>query len=509
MELFFIFALSSVAILWLFYRWSDRRIIQFASKVGSYKSQVILGFGAIETPATLLRNSIKNCRKLGHNYLTYVGPFPHFFTSDPETIKCILTSKLTRSKPKLSYSGFRHALGNGLLTMTDKEWQPHRKLLDVAFKFSKVVEFVPIFNNKISRLFEELDTCHVMENSHEILVFCREYMMTITGETMLGRDLDKSPTFDVKYCAQRVTRALEYISEIMFNILYLIMYFTNIKFIIKLADIMVLKEKRKILDFFRNQIDETYNHYSKGTQNDIEYLENSDKAIARYFHEIIKNNIIKKDLAITSMMHIFAASFESTSSTLYKTMLMLAIHPEYQEKVYAEICKMFPANDGGEFQVTYEHVTQLTYLDMFIKETMRIFATIPMFGRLAVGGDLTLSNGIVIPEGLEMGIDVYNLHRNKDVWGSEADTFNPDNFLPSNVEKRHPYAYVPFAKGLRNCIGMRFAEVTLRVAMAKLIKRYKFSTTAKIEDFVLFNRISLDFDDHPPLTIEQRSKLSN
>ncbi|XP_073831095.1 probable cytochrome P450 313a4 [Musca autumnalis] len=500
MDLFLSIAIYSVIFLWIYHRWNDRKVIRLAAKVGAHKSHMILGFGPILTPATLIKNSVDNCQKLGHNFVSYIGPFAHFFTSDPESIKDILTSKMTKNKPKLSYKGMRHALGNGIMTMPDKEWQSHRKLMDTAFKFSKIVEFLPIFHKKMPRLFEELDKCQVMENAYDVLVHCREFTMSITGETMLGRDFDKS-TLNVKHYAQFITSIMEYISNIMFKAVYQIKYF------LKLADITLFREQRKMLKLLGRIIDETYKYYSKEIQNDIEYLDNQDISVAKYINAAIERNILERELAISSMIHLFGASFEPNSSALYLTILMLAMHPEYQEKAYVEICKQFPDNDGGEFKITYEQITQLTYLDMFIKETMRLFPAIPMFGRLTIGGDLTLSNGIIIPERLELAIDVYNLHRNKDIWGPDADTFDPDNFLPANVEKRHPYAFMPFGKGMRFCIGMRYAEMSIRVAMAKLIKRYKFSTTAKLEDLVLQNHITLHLANHPPLTIAKRRKL--
>lgn len=60
---------------------------------------------------------------------------------------------------------------------------------------------------------------------------------------------------------------------------------------------------------------------------------------------------------------------------------------------------------------------------------------------------------MTVPAGVEMCIGIFTLHRNKDIWGPNVNEFDPDRFLPENSKNRHPYAYIPFSSGVRNCIG--------------------------------------------------------
>lgn len=87
-----------------------------------------------------------------------------------------------------------------------------------------------------------------------------------------------------------------------------------------------------------------------------------------------------------------------------------------------------------------------------------------------------------IPEGCNIFFPIIHIHRNKRHWGDDADEFKPQRFEPESIKKVHPYAYMPFAKGSRNCIGYKYAESTLKVVMAHFYRRFKVSTLLKLNE---------------------------
>jgi cytochrome P450 len=100
-----------------------------------------------------------------------------------------------------------------------------------------------------------------------------------------------------------------------------------------------------------------------------------------------------------------------------------------------------------------------------------------------------------LPPGTDIVIECLYIHRRKDIWGDNADEFKPERFSDGIASAcRHPFGFIPFGIGPRNCIGQHFAMLEAKVILSLILAHFRF-------------RLSPDYRHAPLNTITLRPKL--
>ncbi len=125
-------------------------------------------------------------------------------------------------------------------------------------------------------------------------------------------------------------------------------------------------------------------------------------------------------------------------------------------------------------EVTYEHISRMPYLDAVMKETLRLFPIAARTSRECT--DPVDINGMHFAKGDMVGVPIYAIHHDPHYY-PEPERFHPERFYDDDKEQENAVndamAYLPFGYGPRNCIGRRFAEFEIRIAMTHLLRRYR------------------------------------
>ena len=163
------------------------------------------------------------------------------------------------------------------------------------------------------------------------------------------------------------------------------------------------------------------------------------------------------------------AGYETSSNTLSFLLYHLALNPDVQDKLRTEIKEAVESN--AKRKSLYELAQNMEYLDCVLKESQRLCPAAPQVNRECCE-DYDL-NGIHIPAGTEILIPIYVLHHDPDAW-QDPEKFNPERFRGPAKDARHAFQFLPFGAGPRNCIGMRFALMEVKMALVRILMKYKF-----------------------------------
>ncbi len=122
---------------------------------------------------------------------------------------------------------------------------------------------------------------------------------------------------------------------------------------------------------------------------------------------------------------------------------------------------------------TFDQLHELTYVRQVLDEALRLWPTAAGFRRHAKEDTVIGGGRYAIPKDLALMILSPMLHRDKSVWGEDAEEFNPDHTTPERMSALPPNAYKPFGTGQRACIGRQFALQEAVLVLGMLLQRFE------------------------------------
>ncbi|KAJ5766311.1 uncharacterized protein N7511_003927 [Penicillium nucicola] len=173
-------------------------------------------------------------------------------------------------------------------------------------------------------------------------------------------------------------------------------------------------------------------------------------------------------------LNVLLAGRDTTASLLSWTILLLARHPLIFTRLRSDILEQFGTYDQPR-NMDFASLKSCQYLQHFLNETLRLYPVVP-FNRRCATKDTTLPRGggkdgtdpIYVRTGHTVLYSTYVLHRRKDLWGQDAEIFNPDRWVGRKVT----WEYIPFNGGPRTCIGQQFALMRASHVLVRLLQRF-------------------------------------
>ncbi|CAG9831865.1 unnamed protein product [Diabrotica balteata] len=394
---------------------------------------------------------------------------PAVVVMHPEDIELVVNNS-KHNKKSLIYSFLHDWLGTGLLTSEGTKWNKRRKILTPAFHFNILQEFVGMLNKETQILVDNLmklsDAPHI-----DVTKPITEFTLYSIGETSLGVSLREDP--NCKRYKQAVYDFGEYFAYrcvrpwLFFSLIY------------KLSS--VYKKTRKTInilhDFSQNVINERKKTFVPN--DNLSYSDRKRLALLDLMLKAKHDGADIDDEGIREELDTFIfEGHDTTSVSICFTLMVLANEPKIQEEIYQELLTVV----GESEEPSYQELGDLKYLERCIKESLRLYPSVPIIARIA-GENIETKTGYTIPKDCNVSIYIYDMHRRPEFW-ENPEKFDPDRFLLENAIKRHPFAYIPFSAGSRNCIGQRFALLEIKAVLCGILRKFKLEPVTRPENIV-------------------------
>ncbi|KAJ3659328.1 hypothetical protein Zmor_011019 [Zophobas morio] len=424
--------------------------------------------GSIAHLQTSLDVSFKTLRKWAKLYypiytvtiLNYISPI----MLHPDDFELILSNPKHIEKSDV-YNVLHGWLGTGLLTSTGQKWLNRRKILTPAFHFSILQQFVEIFNKHTDDLVKNfgklLDQAYISVDSH-----VAQFTLKTVAETAMGTKLKFIKKEEIEY-RQAIIDMGQIAAYRMLN-----SWFIN--GFVNLFSPNYFKEKKLIKtlhNFTRSIIADREQITEKLNDDPDDHEVYKGRKRMAMLDLLLKTKNEEKTIdekGICEEVDTFMFEGHDTTATALSFALMLiACNKNVQDLIVEEIEAVTGALNKAP---TFNDLQQMKYLERVLKEVLRLYPSVALIGR-KLGEELITATGYRIPKDTFVYLQIYDLHHNPEFY-PDPEKFDPDRFLPENTKDRHPFAYVPFSAGPRNCIGQKFAMLELKAALCGILSQY-------------------------------------
>ncbi|RZB39211.1 p450 domain containing protein [Asbolus verrucosus] len=482
-ELFVLFGIASLVYWWLSQFTKNN---QYFQSIPGPPAIPILGHALDFTSTTeYLQTLFRYSKQYGGIFRLQIGPTRKVVVvSDYKILECILSSTKLLSK-STAYKFLYPWLGTGLLTSDGSKWKKHRRILTPAFHFQILEQFVEVFEScgeKLVEIFEK----QVGKDSFDVYPFVTlcsldiicgkssfpELMHHVSNicvkESIMGTSVSAQSDANSDYvrsvkdmCRIVLERALSPIQ--MHDFLYpLTQNYSTQQEALKILHtqtINVIRSRRQELK-----------SKDEGTKQEHSFTKNK-KAFLDLLLQATIDEIPLTEEEIREQVDTFMfEGHDTTASAISFSIFCLANFPHVQQKAFEE--QKFIFGDDRNPNVTYANLRNMKYLEQVIKETLRLYPSVPVYGRKTT--EIVDFDNAVLPAGATILLFAYGIQRDSKYF-EDPETFNPSRF--ENADGKLPYAFIPFSAGPRNCIGQKFALLEMKSVLSKILRKFELQPT--------------------------------
>ncbi|XP_027622396.1 cytochrome P450 4A11 isoform X2 [Tupaia chinensis] len=377
-----------------------------------------------------------------------------FQVYDPDYMKVILG----RSDPKVDniHRFLKPWIGHGLLLLEGQKWLQHRRMLTPAFHFDILKPYVRFMADSVQVMLDKWENLTDQDTPLEIL----GHMSMMTLDTMMKCAFSYQGRGQMDRHSQSYIQAIRDMGNQIFSRVRNVFYQNDIIYRLTPAGRRAIQNCQivhehtdRVIQLRKVHLQEAGELEKVRGRRHLDFLD-----ILLLAQAESGSNLSDQDLRAEVDTFMFEGH-DTTASGISWVLYALATHHEHQQRCREEIQSLL----GDGTSISWEHLDQMPYTTMCIKEALRLYPPVPVVGR-DLSKPITFPDGRSLPEGISVSLSFYALHHNPEV-------FDPSRFAPGST--RHSHAFLPFSAGSRNCIGKQFAMNELKVAVALTLLRFE------------------------------------
>jgi cytochrome P450 len=380
--------------------------------------------------------------KFGDVVRIRVGPIVFVLVSHPTDVEYVLRGNHRNFiKDKGTRTLLSQVLGQGLVTSEGELWRRQRRLAQPAFQLDQIQKYSTVMVEFTRRMLDEWKAGQT-RNVHADMM---KLTLEIVAQTLF--------TASVGDKAARVGAALEALMRYWAGPGGMFWWFKYVPLPSTIRFLRAIRELDAV-------IFETVAQRRAGGAGPEDLL-------GRFLNARDEDGSRMSDKQLRDeMVTLLLAGHETTAVALTFCFYLLALHPEADARLAAELDEVL----GGELP-TVEHLPRLRYTEWVVKEAMRLYPPVPNVGREAIA-DCEIG-GYHIPKGSQIAVVQWITHRDRRWFGEDAEKFRPERWDHDLAKQLPRCAYYPFVDGPRVCIGMHFAMMEAILILATVASRYR------------------------------------
>lgn len=427
----------------------------------------------------------------------WIGMLPVIVILGPKSAETLLHS--SNHIQKSFFYEFLHSwLGTGLLTSSGEKWKTRRRLLTPTFHFSILNDFLGVMNEQAKILVTNLEKYAETEETFNVCKPITLCALDIICETAMGKTINAQDNKDSEY-VNAIYRTSSLIQERQKS--------PWIWWDFAFRQTRYGKEYYKCLgvlhDFTKSVIKEKMKSFAQ--QNKTQGSKPKRLAFLDMLLSVADGGkVLSLDDIREEVDTFMFEGHDTTAAALAWSLHLIGSHPDVQTKIQNELDKVVGQNES--VNISMEDVKKLEYLEMVVKESLRLLPSVPIIGRIT-SKDCEM-DGHIIPTGTNCILFTQAVNKNPNYW-PDPESFQPERFNSENSVGRHPYAYLPFSAGPRNCIGQKFAMMEEKVILAHLLQQYTVKSCDKTDDLRLMGDIILRSRDGINIKLSRRKHPQN